>query len=85
MFEFKPTLRMKTFTLVGVVANPSTGLRQWHEHSMKSIKDEADSHLLLAFHYYSEPVLSGSETVLSSDIHVSPLQASQISVTTWFV
>lgn len=35
MFEFKCTLGMKIFTLVGVAANPRTGLQQWHEHSMK--------------------------------------------------
>lgn len=86
MVEFKCTLGMKMFLLVGVATNPSTGLQQWPEHRVKRrIKDEADSHLLFASHDYSEPVLSGSETVLSSGINISPLQAPQISVTARFV
>lgn len=31
-------------------------------------KDGADSHSFFTFHSYSEPVLSGSETVLNLDI-----------------
>lgn len=36
--------------------------------------------LISSSRYYSEPVLSGSETVLNFDINVSPWQAFQISV-----
>ena len=51
--------------------------RAQHEEERK---DEADSHFLFAFHYYSEPVLSGSKTVLNFDIELNPWQAFQTSV-----
>lgn len=52
--------------------------RAQHEEERK---DEADSRFLCEFHSYSEPLLSGSETVLHFDIELNPWQAFQTSVT----